>query len=118
MKWSQDHEECLQVIAKILIRQLGLPEKTLILTDNFEWDKLHAAYKYKLEDLDAACDKGSFHVWVNVDLASNFYDVVMGLIHELFHLKRPKVIDEYRINNWGVKWLNNNIIKQVNLAKL
>lgn len=118
MQWKPESEEALQVIGRILIRQLGLPEKTTITTDFNMWIRMYSWGKPVQEDLRAQSVPKDYMVYVNVDHASNFYDTVASLTHELFHLRRPRVNDEYKINNWAYKWINHDVYKFVDMKEL
>jgi len=113
MHWTENDEEALQVITKIITRQLGLPEKTLLITDVSTWNKIHPEDKHDFDKLTGLSSIGDYHILVNVDKCSNFYDCVACVAHELFHHKRPKLDNEYRINRLAEKWLNCNIYRHI-----
>ena len=118
MKFSKDHEEALHVIFRILLRQLGLPEKTLLVTDWSEWQKIHPEDKHDVERLGGLSDHKNYHIFVNADSCTNFNSVVLMTAHELFHLRRPKTRDEYSIHRWAECWMNSEHYSQVDMRKL
>lgn len=113
MRWSQDHEDSLQVIGKIFARQLGLPEDIIILTDWSWWQSFHPEDKHDPNKLTGLSCDSTRHIFVNVDKCSNFYDCVSCLSHEMWHLRRPQIKSEYRINRLAEKWINCNLYAHI-----
>lgn len=117
MKWSKEYEDALHVVFRMLVRQMELPEKSTLTTDWVVWKKTYSV-KTPRDDLRGQSIPTDFAVFVNTDALVNFYDGISVVAHELFHLKRPKVNDEYRINNWGNKWINHGHYHFIDLKEL